>query len=181
LLSCDLGYNPIPNTEIASYERGFGDFTMKADIDSMREIDYTTHHRQLLFFADLYDTNLTSEIPYAPRYLLRKAVSDLKEMGYKVKIECDINFYMFFEKYKKISENFVFQPSTEHSNLYNTLYKQNFDEFLNTLKNSLRLSGINAKSIAGDSAPGQFKLTLSLTDPMEFCDNITLLKLVNLF
>lgn len=178
LLSCDLGFNPLPNTQMASYEKGFGDFTMKADIDSMREVNYISDNKQLFFFADLYDQDLRNPVTHAPRYLLRKAIEDLKQLGIKAHFQCDINFYVFFDKYKKICENFHTQPSTEHHNLYNTLYKQNLDEFLNKLKSSLKVSGIHVDSISGDEAPGQFKLSLTHTDPIEFCDNITLLKLI---
>ena len=174
-----MGFNPIPNTTMASYERGFGDFTMKADMDSLREINYIGDSRQLLLFADLFDQQSGSHITHAPRYLLRKATQDLKTLGYSVQIQCDINFTIFFEKYRKLSENFGHaQPVTEHSNLYNTVYKQNMDEFLTKLKASLKISGISVEKMTGDKAPGQFRLSSGSSDCLEFCDNITLLKLV---
>ena len=174
-----MGFNPIPNTSMASYERGFGDFVMKADMDSVREINYIGDHRQLLFFADLYDQQTDKLITHAPRYLLRKAIEELKTMGLTLQIQCDINFTVFLEKYRKLSENFSHaQTITEHSNLYNSLYKQNLDDFFHKLKNSLKLSNINVEKISGDRAPGQFRLSLGAVDILEFCDNITLLKLV---
>jgi glutamine synthetase len=173
-----MGFNPIPNTPIASYERGFGDFTMKADIDSIRDINYISDNKQLVFFSDLYDQN-NKEITHAPRYLVRKVVSELKALGYSVQIQADINFILLSEKYKKIHENFHFSAITEHANLYNTLYKMNLDEFILKAKNSLKLSNINFNYISGDQSPGQFKVSLKKSDAMEFCDNITLLKLVN--
>jgi glutamine synthetase len=175
-----MGNNPIPGTELASYERGFGDFTMKADMDSMREINYIGDHRQLIVFADLFETDSDTPITHAPRYLLRKVLEDFQMMGYTIQAQCDIDFTVLSDKYKKISSEYFshITPVTEHSNLYNSLYKQNFDDFLNKLKNSLKFSNINVERIAGDKSPGQFRLSLSLTDPMKFCDNIVLLKLV---
>ncbi len=174
-----MGFNPIPNTKMASYEKGFGDFTMKADMDSVREISYIGDHKQLLFFADLVDTQTEKPITHAPRHLLRKSIEDLKNIGLSVQVQCDINFTIFFEKYRKLADNFLHaQTVTEHSNLYNTIYKQNLDDFLNKLKAALKVSGINVDKMAGDKAPGQFRISLKAADVLEFCDNITLLKLV---
>jgi glutamine synthetase len=174
-----MGFNPIPNTKMASYERGFGDFTMKADMESIREINYIGDNRQILFFSDLYDQSTNKPITHAPRYMLRKAINELKEMGYDLEVQCDITFTAFFEKYKKLSENFGHaQTLTEHSNLYNTIYSMNMDEFLNKIKNSLKISGINVEKLSGHKAPGQYNISLPLSDGLEFCDNITILKLV---
>jgi glutamine synthetase len=174
-----MGFNPLPNTPMASYERGFGDFTMKADMNSIREINYIGDSRQLLVFSDLHDQQTDQLISHAPRYLLKKSVEALKSLGLTIEVQCDINFSIFLEKYRKLSENFSSsQTITEHSNLYNTLYKQNLEEFFHKVKNSLKVSNINVEKITGDKAPGQFRLSLGSSDVVEFCDNITLLKLV---
>jgi glutamine synthetase len=177
LLSCDITFDPIPNTKYANYQRGFGDFTMKADLNSFREINYINDHRQILVFADLYDEE--TNVPHAPRHLLRKAVNDLSQLGINVQVESDINFMIFQEKFKKIEDDIGSAlPITEHHNLYHTLYKQNKDSFINKIKKSLKLSGINCNHISGAGSPGQYSLSLPLTDPLEFSDNVTLLKLV---
>lgn len=174
-----MGFNPLPNSPMASYERGFGDFTMKADMESMKEINYVGENRQLLFFADLYDQQTDKHITHAPRYLLRKSIQNLEDLGLSVLIQCDLNFTVFQDKYRKLAENFNnAQAITEHSNLYNTLYKQNLDDFFNKIKTSLKLSNIEIEKITGDKAPGQFRISLSEVNALQFCDNITLLKLV---
>jgi glutamine synthetase len=175
-----MGFNPLPNTPMASYERGFGDFTMRADMQSIREINYIGESKQLLVFSDLHDQQTDKLITHAPRYLLKQSVEAMKSLGFNVEVECDINFTVFLEKYRKLSENFDnAQTITEHSNMYNTLYKQNLDEFFHKIKNSLKVSNINVEKISGDKAPGQFRLSLASSDVLEFCDNITLLKLVH--
>jgi glutamine synthetase len=175
-----MSNNPLPKTQLASYERGFGDYTMKADLNSLKEINYINDHRQVILFSDLYESNSDELVTHAPRYLLRKAVEDLKALGYTAQFQCDINFNVLNDKYKKLSENFsLIQPITEHSNQYHALYKQNFEEFLSKLKSTLKFSGIIVDKIAGDIAPGQYKVSLSLSNPLEFCDELTIFKLVN--
>jgi glutamine synthetase len=174
-----MANNPLPTTQLASYERGFGDFTMKADLSSMKEINYVNNQRQIIFFSDLYEQDSDIQVTHAPRYLLKKAVEELKALGYTVQFQCDVNFTVLNEKYKKLSETFAdMTPITEHNNQYHALYKQNFEEFFTKLKSSLRFSGIKVERISGDKAPGQYYVSLSLSDAVEFCDELSVFKLV---
>jgi glutamine synthetase len=150
---------------------------MKPDLNSFREINYINDHKQILVFADLFDEE--TNVPHAPRYLLRKAVGELSQLGINVQIQSDINFMIFQEKFKKIEDDLSSAlPVTEHHNLYHTLYKQNKDNFINKIKKSLKLSGINCEHISGAGSPGQYGISLPLTEPIQFCDNVTLFKLV---
>jgi glutamine synthetase len=179
LLSCDMGFNPVPGSTLASYERGFGDFTMMPDIDSYREINYINDNRQLLLFSDLFIGK--DPVAHAPRYMLRKAVEELTKLGVEVKVQCDINFMAFKENYKKIEDNVSHAtPMSEHTNHYNTLIALNKEQFINKIKSSLKLSNVIVEHVEGSQAKGQFSLSLSSVEPMEFCDNITLLKLVKI-
>jgi glutamine synthetase len=179
LLSCDIGFNPVPGSNLNSYERGFGDFTFKADLDSIREINYINDNRQLLLFSDLLVGK--EPVTHAPRYMLRKVFNELKALGIVVKVQSDINFMVFRDKYKKIEDNVHHAtPITEHSNLYSTLSKIYKEGFIGKLKSSLKLSNVNVEHLEGCTSRGQFSFSLSLKDPVEFCDNITLLKLVSI-
>ena len=68
---------------------------------------------------------------------------------------------------------------TEHANIHNCLYLNNFENFFKKVKNSLKVSGIGYEGIKGDESQGQYRLMISATDPVEFCDNFVLLKLVD--
>lgn len=173
-MDCD----PIPTCKLASFQLGFGDFQMNADINSFREIDYINNNRQIILFSDLTQNGKT--LDHAPRTLLKTAVSNLSKLGYNIEVECGINFTVFNEKFRKNQDNLEEAVAiTEHSNRFNFLNQQVHDELLNGFKKSLKLSGINVESISGDVAPGQFRLNLGLTqDLIEFCDSIVITKLV---
>lgn len=172
-----MAYNPLPNAKLSNYEIGYGDYTMKCDMDSLREINYINDHKNLFLFCDLEENS--KAVKHAPRYLLKESVDKLKEIGFNVQVDCELNFSVFNEKYRKLQENISHAvPITEHANIYNSIYQQSLDDFFNKIKSSLKVSNINTEYITGDEAPGQFKIKLSTVDPMEFCDNVTLLKLV---
>jgi len=62
---------------------------MKPDYTSMRDTDYINQKKEILFVADLVENNNTT-VEHAPRYLLRKSLSNLENLGYKLVIEGDI-------------------------------------------------------------------------------------------
>ena len=70
-------------------------------------------------------------------------------------------------------------PITDHSNLANVFYSQANEVLISDLINKLHYSGIPINSIYGDSGCGQFKFVIDRSDSIEFCDNITLLKLIS--
>lgn len=180
LLGCDLTMTPLPNTKLSSYDLGYGDFNMKPDHNSVRKINYINGNPQFLFFSDLFNIETNQVVGYAPRQLLRQAEESLYNLGYKLKVDCEINFTAFNEKFRKnVGSIDKMQPLTEHSNLANVFYSQSYEKMISLLRESLLYSSIPVSGIYGDSGLGQFKICLSERDPIEFSDNITLLKLVS--
>jgi glutamine synthetase len=153
---------------------------MKADINSFRETSYMNNNKkQLLFFSDL---NCNGQpILYNPRCLLKKSIEDFNKLNLDIfpKIQSEFNFCIFEGNYKNNENNLEkIIPITEHSNSFNTLYKNKFEDFFKKIKNALKTSNIGYEGIKGDEAEGQFRILISASDPVEFCDNIVLMKLV---
>lgn len=179
LLSSDMTNTPLPEAKVSSYERGYGDFLMQADLDSFRETSYIGSNKQLFFFADLFESDKKTPIFHSPRYMLKNSVEELKNLGVRAEFDCEINFSIFQDNYKKNEKHFdKLKPLTEHSNLYNNLYKNINEEFFKQLKSALKSSNIEFLGFKGDEANGQFRAILGASDAVEFCDNLTLFKLV---
>lgn len=181
LLGCDMTMTPLPNTKLSSYELGYGDFNMKPDHFSVRKINYINGHPQFLFFSDLFNIETNEVVGYAPRQLLRQAEEKLYKLGYKIQVDCEINFTAFSDRYRRNVHSIdKMNPLTEHSNLANVFYSQSNEKMISSLREALKFSSIPVSGIYGDSGLGQFKICLGGTDPIEFSDNITLLKLVRI-
>lgn len=181
LLGCDIEFTPLPNTELSSYQLGYGDFMMKPDFNAVKEIDYISKNKQLLLFSDLYYIEDDKEmVKYAPRYLLKNSVENLQKHGISVKVEYEINFTAFLEKFRKNMKDLsLIQPITEHNNLANVFYSASHENMLNSIKNSSKTSKIPLIGIYGDSGEGQFKLSVDKQNCVETSDSIVLLKLVS--
>ena len=179
LLGSDIEMTPLPNAKLSSFELGYGDFMMRTDLESMREINYINGETQLLFFSDLYDIEDPNKtIDYAPRWLLQRAVSELEKKGIKLNVECDINFTAYLEKYRKNMNDLEhLTPITEHNNLANVFYSNAYEKLLSKISSSLKFSKVPVSAIYGDSGRGQFKICLDESSALTFSDNILLTKL----
>ena len=60
---------------------------MKADVTSVRDTDYVNQKREVLYIADLVENDDTN-VEHAPRFLLRKSLTELENLGNI----CIINF-----------------------------------------------------------------------------------------
>lgn len=154
---------------------------MTADVNSFRETSYmNSNKRQLFFFSDL---NMNGErLHHNPRCMLKRSLENLKDLNVNAKFQCEMNFSVFEGNFKEIEDNLEnLVPVTEHSNTYNTLYKNKFESFFKKIKNAFKVSNIGFEGIKGDETNGQFRILISASNPIEFCDNIVLMKLVILF
>ena len=149
------------------------------DISSMRDTDYVNQKRELLFVADLQE-NDQSNVEHAPRSLLKRSLTILHDLGYKLVAEGDIATTFFNQKYKKISKDFgKLSAITDHNNSFNSLYSQINDDFLNKIKTASKMSQIHINSILGNDSHGQFSFSFDHSDPITYSDNISIFKLVN--
>ena len=106
LLGCDIDFTPLPNAKLSSFNLGYGDFMMKPDLKSLKEINYINGGLQILLFSDLYyieEENKT--VNYAPRALLKSSLDAFNSLGYKLSVDCEINFTAFYDKYRKNKDN----------------------------------------------------------------------------
>lgn len=183
LLGCDMEFTPNPHTKLSSFDLGYGDYMMKPDFNSLREITYINGEKQLFLFSDIVEIEGDNvPVNYAPRTLLRNALKELEKEGISLKAECEINFTAYSDRYRpNMNKVRSLTPITEHNNLANVFYSQANEELLAELNNNFKISDIPVKSIYGDSGEGQFKICFDLTDPITFSDNICLTKLVSIF
>ncbi|MBA3426355.1 MAG: glutamine synthetase, partial [Rubrobacter sp.] len=79
LLAVDVDMNTVDGYAMSSWERGYGDFVMKPDMDTLRPIPW--HEGTVLVMADLvWDDE--SEVVASPRQILRRQLERLAERGW---------------------------------------------------------------------------------------------------
>jgi len=175
LLTVDIEMEPVPGYESASWEQGFGDFTIKPDLNTLRRIpwlpgtalvlgDTTDHHGKM--------------IPVAPRSVLRKQIDRLSEKGWVAKIGSELEFYMFNESYESchaknyrdmkhagwyIEDYHIFQTSKEES-------------LIRAIRNGMDGASIPVEVSKGEWGPGQEEINLKYAEALEMADRHVIYK-----
>src|SRR2546430_13414746 len=79
LLAVDIDMNTVDGYAMSSWERGYGDFVMRPDLSTLRELPW--HEGSALVFADLVWED-GSDVVASPRQILRRQLDRLAERGW---------------------------------------------------------------------------------------------------
>jgi glutamine synthetase len=69
LLANDIDMEPVPGYKAASWAQGYGDFVMKPDLATIRNIPWL--EKTALVLCDLQDHHTHEDLPHSPRAILR--------------------------------------------------------------------------------------------------------------
>ena len=84
--------------EMSSWERGYGDFVMKPDFDTLRPIPW--HEGTVLLMADILWED-GSDVVASPRQILRRQLARLAERGWSAAAGTELEFIVFRDTYEE--------------------------------------------------------------------------------
>src|ERR1039457_1508647 len=96
LLALEMEMDPVPGYEIASWERGYGDFSMVPDFSTMRRIPWL--EGTALVLCDVAWNDGTPVRP-SPRQVLKAQVDKARALGYKAMFGSELEFFLVKETY----------------------------------------------------------------------------------
>ena len=117
LLAVDVDMNTVAGYEMSCWERGYGDFVMKPDLDTLRPIPW--HPRPSLLMADL-EWEDGRDVVASPRQILRRQLARLAERGWMANAGTELEFIVFNDTYEEAWRKGY--RDLEPANLYNVDY-----------------------------------------------------------
>ena len=119
-MAIDLPMNPLEGFEYCNWEKGFGDFVLKPDVETFRVAAWL--NRTLIILCDVIDPNTGEMLPIAPRSVLKNAISKLdsvvKEKGIAkkgviVNAATELEFYLYDNSYDECAQlDYRINPSS---------------------------------------------------------------------
>src|SRR4051794_34151525 len=98
LLAVDVDMSTVGGYEMSSWERGYGDFQMKPDLDTLRPVPW--HDGTVLVMADLqWDDG--RDVVASPRQILRRQLDRLAERGLQANAGTELEFIVFRTPYEE--------------------------------------------------------------------------------
>jgi glutamine synthetase len=98
LLAVDVDMDTVSGYEMSSWERGYGDFVFKPDMDTLRPIPW--HEGTVHLMADL-EWEDGSEVVASPRQILRRQLVRLEERGWRAMAGTELEFMVFQDTYEE--------------------------------------------------------------------------------
>src|ERR671929_1629494 len=154
LLALDMEMDPVPGYDLASWERGYGDFDLVPDPATLRRIPWLPATALVLCDVAWHDG---SPVAPSPRQVLRRQVERAEAMGFTPMFGSELEFFLFRESYAEAHAKHFrdLTPSVPYILDYHLLATSYDEPFLRRIRNSMRAAGLRVESSKGEAWPGQ--------------------------
>jgi glutamine synthetase len=175
LLAVDMEMEPVPGFKAASWERGYGDFAIKADLATLRRIPWL--EGTALVLGDVVDHD-GGEVPHAPRSVLKRQLARLARKGYLAKMASELEFYIFADSFAAAREKGYrsVKPAGWYIEDYHILQTSKEEELVRAIRNGMDAAGIPVESSKGEWGPGQAEINLVYAEALEMADRHVIYK-----
>jgi glutamine synthetase len=170
LLALDMEMDPVPGYEIASWERGYGDFNLLPDLTALRRIPWLEATALVLCDVAWFDG---SPVRPSPRQVLRAQVERARERGFEVMVGSELEFYLLRETYEEAHRSGYrsLTPSVPYILDYHILATSYDEPLLRQIRNGMHGAGIRVESSKGEAWPGQQEINFRFADALTTADN----------
>jgi glutamine synthetase len=175
LLAVDVDMNTVDGYQMSSWERGYGDFVMKPDLNTMRWVPW--HPATALVIADLLWLDGTPVVE-SPRQILQRQVARLAERGLVALAGTELEFVVYNESYEQAAaKNYTgLVPANGYNVDYSILGTSRIEPLLRRLRNGMAGAGLYVESAKGECNLGQHEIAFRYADAITTCDNHSIYK-----
>jgi glutamine synthetase len=170
LLALEMEMDPVPGYEIASWERGYGDFVLKPDLATLRRIPWV--EGTALALCDVLWHDGTPVAP-SPRQVLKRQVERAAELGFTPMFGSELEFYLLKETYAEAHAKHYrdLTPSVPYILDYHVLATTYDEPFIRQIRNGMHAAGIRVENSKGEAWPGQHEINFRYADAVTMADN----------
>ena len=157
LLAVDVDMDTVSGYEMSSWERGYGDFEMKPDLETLRTIPW--HPGTVLVMADLGWEDGT-DVVASPRQILRRQLDRLAERGLVANAGTELEFIVFNDTYEEAWRRGY--RDLDPANLYNIDYSllgtARVEPLIRRIRNEMGGAGMRVENSKGECNLGQHEI-----------------------
>jgi glutamine synthetase len=175
LLAVDVDMTPVQGYELASWDRGYGDFSMRPDLDTLRLVPWQEGTAMCL--ADLQWAD-GSEVAVSPRQILRAQLARLGERGWATNASTELEFLVFRDSYEDAWCKGY--RDLDPANLYNVDYSllgtARVETLIRRIRNSMTSAGLTVENSKGECNLGQHEINFRYADALQTADHHAIYK-----
>jgi len=171
----DVDMNTVEGYEMSSWSRGYGDFAMRPDMDTLRLIPW--HEGTVLVMADL-EWHDGSDVVASPRQILRRQLARLEERGWTAAAGTELEFIVFNDTYEEAWHKGY--RDLNPVNLYNVDYSMigtaRVEPLIRRIRNSMTAADMSVENSKGECNFGQHEINFRYDSALATCDNHVIYK-----
>jgi glutamine synthetase len=170
LLALEMEMDPVPGYEIASWERGYGDFALQPDLGTLRRIPWLEATALVLCDVQWHEG---SPVAPSPRQVLRAQVERAEALGFTPMIGSELEFFLLRETYAQAHEQGYenLTPSVPYILDYHILASTYDEPFIRRIRNGMQGAGLRVETSKGEAWPGQHEINFRYADALTTADN----------
>ena len=176
LLATDLEMGTPDGYAATSWEDGYGDYTMKPDLTTLRKTPWLDGTAMVI--CDVLDHHTHEEVTHSPRAILKKQIKRLQEMGFDPIMATELEFFLFEKSFKEIQENGFreLRPISSYNEDYHILQTTKEEHIMRPLRNYLWGAGIPVENSKGEAETGQEELNIKYDNALNTAEHHTIAK-----
>ena len=176
LVTVDMEMEPVSGYEYSNWERGYGDFHLVPDLETLRIASWLD--RSAMVICDVKDNKTHKMTSVAPRSILRNQIQAAEKMGFTAKAGSELEYFIFQNSYQEAAENGYskLKPAGWYIEDYHILQGSREENFNGSVRRHLRNSGIPVENSKGEWGKGQHELNVRYTDILNMADRHAIYK-----
>jgi len=175
LLAVDVDMNTVAGYAMSSWEKGYSDFAMVPDLNTLRVIPWQDGAALLLADVAWLDH---SDVVASPRQILKKQIKALEDAGMKAMVGTELEFVVYNNTYEQAFNKGYkdLTPANQYNVDYSILGGSRIEPLLRAIRLGMSGAGMNVESVKGECNFGQHEIAFKYADALTTCDNHVIYK-----
>ena len=170
LLATDLEMATPDGYASTSWQSGYGDYTMKPDLSTIRPVPWLD--ATALVLCDVLDHHTNEPVSHSPRAILQKQITKLSSLGFNAKMATELEFFLFEESFENIQKSGFrnLKPISGYNEDYHILQTTKEEGVMRPIRNYLFEAGLPIENTKGEAEAGQEELNIRYSSAMDCAD-----------
>ena len=176
LLATDMEMATPDGYAASSWEKGYGDYVMKPDLATLRQIPWLDG--TALVLCDIIDHHSHQPVAHSPRQMLKTQVARATAMGFTAMMATELEFFLFEHSFDDIRRAGFrdLAPISGYNEDYNILQTSKEEHVMRPIRNLLVAASVPVENTKGEAETGQQELNIRYADAMLAADHHVLAK-----
>ena len=175
LLAVDMDMNTVDGYDMSSWERGYSDFVLSPDMDTLRRVPWQEGAAMVLADVQWLDG---TDVVASPRQVLRKQVDALAGAGMKAMVGTELEFVLYNDSYEEAwNKHYIgLTPANQYNVDYSLMGGARVEPLLRSIRLNMAGAGMMVESVKGECNFGQHEIAFRYSDALANCDNHVIYK-----